>query len=512
MSTTSEASAQGAVRHLEVRRGAYHDSVTLMVVSQRAGELPGVRSALVAMATPLNLDLLRRAGHDPGDAGPNDLVVAVAADDDAALGQARTEIEAALADDHGGEGGGLDAEAAPARTLGAATRRADAGLALVSVPGEHAFTEAMDALRAGANVMVFSDNVPLDHEVALKGEARRRDRLVMGPDAGTAIVSGVGLGFANVTRPGPVGLVSASGTGAQQLCALLDAADVGVSHVLGVGGRDLSAEVGAASTLQALAALDADPATEIIVVLSKPPDKAVAERVREAAAACTTPVVLGLVGRGERDLTEVADAAVALLGRTPSEAPSWPAGEPAPPGGFETVRGLFAGGTLCDEAMVIASEALGPISSNVPLEPDWALAPEEPLEGVEGAAHAMIDYGDDALTVGRPHPMIDSTIRADRLAAEARSGLRTVVLLDVVLGHAADPDPAAGLAPAIADARRASRETGGALAVVVSLVGTRDDPQGLDRQARALAAAGAAVYLSNAAATRAALDLLGGVR
>lgn len=512
MTATSRGTTPSDARHLEVRRGAYHDSVTLMVVSQDVARQPGVRSALVAMATPLNLDLIARAGFEPGDAGPNDLVIAISAEDEAALGAARVAVDAALADDGAGGGGGLEgtAEEAP-RTLGRAARHGGAGLALVSVPGEHAFTEAIDALHAGANVMVYSDNVPLAHEVALKAEGRRRDRLVMGPDAGTAIVGGVGLGFANVTRPGPVGLVSASGTGAQQVCALLDAADVGVSHVLGVGGRDLSADVGAASTLQALDALDRDPATEAIVLLSKPPDKAVAERVREAAAACDTPVVLGLVGRGERDLTEVTDAVLALLGLVPRPAPTWSPAEPVT-GGFEVLRGLFAGGTLCDEAMVIAADALGPIRSNVPLEDDWALAAHEPLGGVDGAAHAMVDYGEDELTAGRPHPMIDNTIRADRLAAEARTGHRTVVVLDVVLGHAAHPDPAGELAPVIADARRAATDAGGALAAVVSLIGTGDDPQGLERQAQALIAAGAQVHLSNAAAARAALDLLGGAR
>ena len=162
--------------------------------------------------------------------------------------------------------------------------------------------------------MVFSDNVPLEQEVALKEYAGRAGLLVMGPDCGTAVVGGVGLGFANVVRPGPVGIVAASGTGAQHLMALLDGAGVGVSHCLGVGGRDLSAEVAGRSTLQALDLLDADASTELIVVVSKPPAAEVAEAVRARASALGTPVLFGLLGAGQPDLTATAASVVQAAG------------------------------------------------------------------------------------------------------------------------------------------------------------------------------------------------------
>lgn len=288
-------------RHLEMRRGAYHDSVVLMAVSRAAADVEGVEAALVAMATDLNLSLLDGMGFsaaEVGEAGPDDLVIAVSAEGDDALQSARAAIEAALAARPRTAGTEGLSPAAPPRTVASAAGRGAHRLALISVPGASAFVEAMDALRAGLHVMVFSDNVPIDQEVALKQEAARRGLLVMGPDCGTAIVGGVGLGFANVVRPGSVGIVGASGTGTQQLCCLLNGADVGVRHALGVGGRDLSEDVGGISTLAALQALDADPAIEVIVVVSKPPAPAVAERVRRAARACTTPVVLALLGRG----------------------------------------------------------------------------------------------------------------------------------------------------------------------------------------------------------------------
>lgn len=480
------------VDHLDVRRGAYADSVTLMQVSRRVADVPGVDKALVAMGTELNLDLLAGMGFGEADAGPNDMVVAVRAEDDDALQAALAEVEAALAAGSGGDSRGFG-EGPPPRTVRDAAA-ADANLALVSVPGEHAYLEALDALRAGMHVMVFSDNVPVEAEVALKAEAAERGLLVMGPDAGTAIVSGVGLGFANVVRPGPVGVVAASGTGAQQLSCLLDDAGVGLSPLLGVGGRDLSEAVGGRSTLQALAALDADPATELIVVLSKPPAPGVAEQVRAAAEACGTPVVLGLLGPDQDDLTGIAETVLRQLGR---DVPDWPTWGTLPEPGDGRLVGLFAGGTLCAEALLLSDEVLDGVHSNLTADPARALGTELTADG-----HVLVDLGEDEHTRGRPHPMIDQQLRLERIAAEADRDDTAVLLLDVVLGHGAHADPASELAPAIADASRD-------LAVVVSLCGTASDPQDRDAQARALADAGAAVFASNAAAVRAALAAAG---
>ncbi len=411
--------------------------------------------------------------------------------------------EALVASTRGGAGPGPGGAGPEPRTLFSAVRRSTEAptLALVSVPGPHAFADPRSALQAGRTAHVFSDNVPVEAEVRHKDEAAARGLLVMGPDCGTAVVGGAGLGFANAVRPGPVGLVAASGTGAQQLMCLLDGAGVGISSCLGVGGRDLSAAVGGRSTRAALALLDADPATELIVLVSKPPDATVAADITAYADSLSTPVHLALLGRGQPDLTAVARRLVEAAGRTWADPATWPAPH-APATDLPRLRGLFAGGTLCDEAMIIAAETLGPVRSNIPLQPEWALGPDLAADG-----HLMIDFGDDALTQGRAHPMIDQRTRLDRLAQEARSP--GVLLLDVVLGHGSHPDPAAELAPAISDAMETARAAGDALAVVVSLCAAGDDPQGLDRQAGALRDAGAAVFLSNAAAARHAVDLVG---
>ena len=507
-----------SVEEILIRPGAYHDSVTLMQVSRTLGERDGVEVAQVAMGTDLNVGLLIGLGFAvPRGTNASDLIVAVRAEGPEQLAAALAAVDPVLAGGSrsasSGTAGGASGLAGmvPFRTIGSAARSTpEATLALISVPGQHAFVEAMDAVEAGLDVMVFSDNMPVEQEILLKDAAAARGVLVMGPDCGTAVIGGAGLGFANVTRPGPVGIVSASGTGAQQLICLLDANGVGISHCLGVGGRDLTAQVAARSTRRALTLLDADPATELIVVVSKPPDRRVTVALEAMAATLSTPVAFALLGSGRDDLTAAAERIVTGLGRPWTRPRSWSPGVPNEPpieGKFSLLRGAFAGGTLCDESMLIASAALGPIASNIPLAGAPLLGPD--LKAA-GGGHVMVDFGDDELTRGRPHPMIDGSLRADWILRQ-EVGAHTegiVLLLDVILGHGAHSDPAAELAPVIAAAHVAAFASGTPLAVIVSLCGSIGDPQGVERQAHALAQAGAAVHLSNAAATRAAVNLI----
>jgi FdrA protein len=490
------------LRSVSLRSGVYADSVKLMQVSRDVAALDGVTGVLVAMATPLNLELAANMGLAPDETpSPEQLLIAVRADSVDALAAAAAAVDAALAARERSTG---TATAIPQRTIGAGLAELpsdDPALAIVSVPGPYAVAEAADAIAAGRSVLVFSDGVPVEHEVALKRAAHDAGVLVMGPDCGTAIVSGVALGFANVVRPGPVGVVAASGTGAQQISCLLDMAGVGVSHVLGVGGRDLSEAVGGLATLDALAALDADPGTERVLLVSKPPAPSVAAAVEEAAERLSTPVRSAVLSPETPDLTAAVEALLVDMGL---DVPTWPSrpgpAEAAVPGA--TLKGFYSGGTLADEAMLLAAPALGDIRSNTPLRPDLDLGTD-----LAAAGHVVVDFGDDALTVGRAHPMIDPTLRLEAIANLAASDEPAVLLLDVVLGYGADPDPAGALAPALT-AARAERH----LPVVIALVGTEADPQGWSRQADALAAAGAAVFASNAAATRYALDLLGASR
>jgi FdrA protein len=472
-----------------------------MQISASLAEIPGVERVLVAMATGANLDLLSAMGFaEPTEAGPDDLVVALVADDSAmAMTLDRLEVELA---ETGAPGPAWIDSSAPPRTTGSAVaslaaRGAGPTLAVVSTPGRYAFVEAMDALDAGASVLVFSDNVAVAQEIVLKRTATQRGLLVMGPDCGTAVIGGVGLGFANVVRPGPVGLVAASGTGAQQVMSLLAWAGVGVSHCLGVGGRDLTELVGGVSTHAALELLDADPATELIVLVAKPAAATVAAQVREHIDRVHTPVVWAVLDPAEPDLTATTESLLGRLGVTLPAWPHWPA-TPRPVGSGGGLRGLFSGGTLCVEALAIAAARLGSVSCNLALGPQWRVEAE--------GGHILLDLGSDEFTLGRPHPMIDPWPRLERFTADAADPSCGVLLLDVVLGHGAHPDPAADLAAAV----RAARQTRPELTVAISLIGTADDPQDVYRQADALSAAGAEVFGSNAQAARYAVAAAAG--
>lgn len=514
--SSTETTATTSHERVEFRPGSYHDSVTLLRVAQAAASTAGVSAAQVAMATELNVELTRGLGFTvPEDVTPQQLIVAIRAADDEALTAALEAVDGALAA-ASAPPPGARADLDPPRTVRSAARsEPDSTITLLSVPGPQVLAEGLDAIAAGKHLMIFSDNVSVADEVLLKQRAAEAGVLVMGPDCGTAIIAGVGLGFANVlggSTSGPaVGIVAASGTGAQHLSCLLDAAGVRVSHVLGLGGRDLSEAVGGASALTALQLLEDDPGTDHIVLVSKPPHPATAQKVLAAAAALRTPVSTVLLGTGNPDITSAVEVLLATLGVPTPKWAEWGIDrEIASDTG--DLRGLFAGGTLADEAMIVAAAALGSIRSNIPLRPEDALPTEALQPGhpvLTGQGHVIVDLGDDAFTLGRPHPMIDPSVRLGLIADQAADPRVRVILLDVVLGHCAEPDPAAGLAPAI----RAAVNRDAALDVVVSLCGTSADPQDLRRQAEALVATGARVHTSNSAAARDAATIArGGVR
>ncbi len=505
------------VTRVRVKRNSYFDSVTLMTVASALGALPGVDLASLVMGTELNRELLRDSGlvaPEMAGAGPNDVIVAVRADGDQAAEAALEQAESLLA--RPASAGADSQDARRPRTLSAAfAADAETNLAVISVPGPFASVEAEEALRAGRHVFLFSDNVPLAEEVRLKALAHELGLLVMGPDCGTAILNGVGIGFANVVRRGPIGVVGASGTGLQQVTCLIDGYGSGISQAIGTGGRDLRAEVGGLTMQAAIAALGADEATRVLVLVSKPPAPEVQERVLEAAAATGKPVVAVFIGGGSGPVPAgvtlaptLADAAREAVARAaggdghvaPERAADQnaaPASAPAP--GQQYLRGIFSGGTLCEEALLLLGDTLQPLYSNV------AVPGVQPLpDPTRGQGHTLLDLGSDEFTVGRPHPMIDPTLRNERLRQEAADPATACLLLDVVLGYGAHADPAGTLVPVLHQIRGLTESAGRALPVVVSLCGTEDDPQRLSRQAGALRDAGALVYTSNAAAARAA--------
>ena len=487
-----------------LRRGLYRDSVSLMRLAAALEARPGVARASAVMATPANLEMLAGHGAAAGraEAGANDLLIVVEGEDRDVLIDALDEA-AALLESGDAPAPSVEGAAGPPRPRSLVEAREalpDATLALISCPGAYAAAEAMKALRLGLDAMIFSDNVPVADEVALKGEAEARGRLVMGPDCGTAIVGGVPLGFANRVRGGTVGVVGASGTGIQQVTCLIDRLGAGISHAIGTGGRDLSREVGGATTLRALAMLADDARTETVVLISKPPDSAVMRRVLGAAAGTGKSAVACFVGADRPDELPANVRFAATL----DEAAALAAGVAVPSDGAEVPRaagrnrlvGLFSGGTFCYEAQAVAAPVLGRILSNAPFDPCDA------LDGGPGGAHVMLDLGDDAFTRGRPHPMIDYGPRLERIRDAAAAPDTAAILIDVVLGTGAHEDPASALAPVV-------RELDGPVAVG-SVCGTEADPQCLSRQEAALREAGMIVAGSNASAARIAARIASG--
>jgi FdrA protein len=492
---------------VQVWRSFYQDSMVLMRLAKALQERPGVCRSAALMGTPANHELLAAAGlshHDLAAASAGDLMLAVEAETDAAA-------EAVLASakeffDQRRRERESTGRVLP-RTLESALRlRPDANLALVSVPGAYATFEAMTALRRGLHVFLFSDNVALDDEIALKRFAVSRRLLCMGPDCGTAYLNGVGLGFANVVPRGRIGCVAASGTGLQAVVCRLAAIGEGISHGIGVGGRDLSEPVGGAMTKFALGLLAADPATCVIVLISKPPAPRVMAEVEALIETIDKPVVLSCLGAAPRagapghwapTLEDAAGRAAALArGESWSPRPfTHPAavraglaraGGAGPRG--ERVLGLFNGGTLAHEARLVLEPLLGPIATEV--------------GGHAGHVHRILDLGADELTQARPHPMIDPAARSERIREAGRTPEIGVLLVDLVLGRAAHPDPVGPLARAIRDACQAATAAGRSLAVVACVVGSERDPQGLGAQTAALEEAGVHVLPSSAQAAR----------
>ena len=488
-----------------VKPSLYMDSVALMRCSKDVAAMAGIEEAALMMGTPANRQIMADAGllATEGEAAvAGDLVIGIRAIDNAHADQALEAAESFLAKPatHASEGEGWQP-----KTLRAGLKvMPDANLALISVPGDYAAAEARKALNRGLNVMIFSDNVPIEAEIALKQQGRELGRLVMGPDCGTAILSGVPLAFANNVPSGSIGMIGASGTGLQEISCLIARDGGGISHAIGVGGRDLHAKVGGISTLMALDMLDGDPKTEHVVIVSKPPSSTVATRVAARIAESQKTFTICFLGGEPIDLPANArmahtllDASRLALGHEPRDAPPCPPIAQQDPSSIRArteIRGLFAGGTLCAEAQLVLRDAGLRVASNTPIGGVLGLG-----NGDE-EHHRLLDLGDDRYTQGRPHPMIDPAVRDQPLAdalADPRVG---VILLDVVLGYGGHDDPAGHIARSLSELSSEGR------LIVASVTGTDADPQHRGRQVAALERVGVKVASSNAEAAWIAID------
>lgn len=493
-----------------INKNSYMDSVELMVLSRRIGGFPGVEKATVMMGTSANLEIMRKGGFGSDkldEARPNDMVIVAETEDENA---AKTVVKAVKEAVSGGkesrrQSGGI-------KTVRSWDDVKKAGeeyqICLISVPGEYAAAEAAAALEAGKNVMLFSDNVSEEDERALKESAHAKGLAVMGPDCGTSMLSGVSLAFGNEVRRGSIGIAGASGTGIQEVAVAIHRLGGGISHAIGTGGRDLHREIGGIMMKDAIAALEADPATDVIVVVSKPPDESVASALTQILQGIGKPSVVLFLGEKERKNTgkvhyvsgteQAAQQAVELAGIpwSPEQADS------AAEEGFfarPVLLGLYAGGTLAAEAAHMVREALG-------------TGENEKTEGyvLKTGECEILDLGDDLYTRGKPHPMMDPQARNEKMMEMVRSEERPVlVLMDVILGYGSAEHPAEALAEGIRELLAEKKQSGRQAVFYVHVLGTRQDIQGLDEQIRMLQAAGARVFMGNTAMVRAALRAAG---
>ncbi len=479
------------------RAGAYYDSVVLMQLQRGLLELSGVLDAGVVMATQANRDLLAANNLLPENisANPDDLLIVVKADDDASAESAIGQVDELLTRR---KSSSAQQEFRP-RSLSAAVKQLpEANWVLISVPGRYAAGVARESLELGKHVFLYSDNVSLDDEISLKKSAREKGLLVMGPDCGTAIINGIGLGFANHVRRGLIGVVGASGTGTQAVTAQIHNLGGGISHAIGTGGRDLKSDVGAITAHQALDVLARDPDTKVIALISKPPSPDVATQLISAAQSTGKPVVVYFIGYPAParkignlwfavSLSEAAEKAVEQLSHKGTMSVNSDQLSVSSRKGY--LRGLFSGGTLAFETMVGLQASLSPIYSNAPITNYQLL--KDPLKS---EAHSIVDLGDEFFMVGRLHPMIDNDLRIRRMKQEAADAEVGMILFDVVLGEGSHLDPAGELAPVIKEIREKRIGELGELEFVAIVIGTDEDPQNLQSQVSTLEEAGAKVF------------------
>jgi len=505
-----------------IKKGAYYDSVTLMLVTKEINKMSGVEDSSIVMGTKENLSILENAGlliAEIEKAEDSDMLIVVKAKDENLLNNAINAVDGLLKDIRNKKDKGEIAT--PKSFESAFALMPEANLSLISIAGKYAATEAQKAIENNMHVMIFSDNVSIEEELKLKKMANAKNLLVMGPDCGTAIINGIPLAFANVVNQGHIGIVGASGTGIQEVTSIISMNGGGISQAIGTGGRDIKKEIGGIMFISALKALAIDENTKVICLISKPPHEEVLQKIAQEIKSIKKPVVAIFIGANKdlieksgaiaaESLEEAALFSVALEKNKPIDAVK--ANQNARNKEIQTMatkmakqtkgkylRGLFSGGTLCDEAQLAMKNKIGNIYSNTPLHIDFKLK-----DVWKSKEHTILDLGDDEFTAGRPHPMIDFSLRNKRIIEESKDKDVAIILLDVVLGYGANMQPDEELVPAISQAKEISPN----IQFICSITGTDKDPQNLNKVKTALEKIGVIVMPSNIAASNLCLNII----
>lgn len=486
-----------------IKPNTYFDSVSLMSLSTKANQVEGVEQAIIAMGTEMNKGVIRNVGlmtPEVEGAKTSDLMIVVKAATDELCENAFVSINELLTKKNTSTG---KSEVKYSTISSAAQSIPEANLAVISVNGAYAAREAKKALENDLHVMLFSDNVSIEEEIELKKFAHEKGLLMMGPDCGTAIIGNVGLAFANAVRKGNIGIVGASGTGSQEMSVRIHEFGGGISQLIGTGGRDLSEEVGGIMMLDGIRALENDVATKVIILVSKPPAPSVEEKILAQIKQCSKPVVVWFIGGNEEKVTEAgghfakmskegALKAVLLAGADESKINKKALNIPLIhevraklTSEQKYIRGLFCGGTLCDEAMYAAMEKFDNVYSNIQKNPEYHLKDINVSQ-----EHTFIDFGDDDFTHGKPHPMIDPSARIERFKQEAKDPSVGVIVMDFVLGFGSHEDPVGVMLPAIIEAKQLAEQEGRHLEILGYILGTDLDQQNYQEQIDKLIAAG----------------------
>lgn len=496
--------------------GTYRDSVLLMKLASSLRAIEGVETAEVMMATESNKSIMDGLGlltDEISRASNTDLAISVIAESEEVIAAVFEKAEDSILFGEQEEGF--------ATMFEAKLSNPDANIALISIAGMYAADEAQRALESGMNVMIFSDNVTLEDELRVKQFADSKGLIVMGPDCGTAMINGAALAFCNDVRRGKVGIVGASGTGTQEAMVLLDKNGVGISHAIGTGSNDIKESIGGITMLRGIDLLSKDASTEMILIIGKPTDAGVEQKIISALENCGKPSVVCLLGgekKGEQGsiffTTTVEEAACAVVERVNGEKKAYAipaermaeieAKRAALTDGQKYVRALYTGGTLAGEACVILGEKLD-IESNIKIK--TARLMDDPRAA---SGHAIIDLGDDVFTRGKPHPMIDPVLRAERIVTEAADPSVAVIVMDFVIGYGVHEDPVGCTVPYIMEAKKIAAAQGRQLAFVGYVLGTESDYQDIAAQNAKLAECGVVIADSNAQAARIALEIAGG--
>lgn len=486
----------------KIIKNVYIDSVTLMSLTTKANEVECVEQAVLGMGTDMNKQVLVNVGMQTPEterALKSDLMIVVKSETEEKLNQSFNLIDELI--EKRNESKKKDNLVKKVyKTQKQAFKDVKSNLVVISVAGEYAVREANIALDNNNHVFLFSDNISIEDEIKLKKKAISKNLLLMGPDCGTAIIDGVGLCFANKVRKGNIAIVGASGTGSQEISVRIHDFGGGISQLIGTGGRDLSKEVGGLMMIKSLEILEKDEETDIIVIVSKPPQEETAKKVLEYANKLTKKVIVCFIG-GNSELInnyenliyakttkEAALKAVVLSGVDENSINKHPLNVPL----INEIRaklnsdqkyiaGLFCGGTICDEVFYLIKEKDENIYSNIAKDPKHKLTDIFNTKG-----HRVIDFGSDEFTQGRPHPMIDPSIRIEyfeKLASDKSIG---VIALDFILGYGAHDDPVSMMLPSIKKAQEKAKLEGRHLEILGFVLGTDEDKQNFSKQCKLL--------------------------